>query len=72
MYIQQPKELKLACFGALMGTRLKQIGAGGVVVDGRFRDIREMQDLGLPVSCYPRCTLSTLISHRCLHGQILF
>ncbi|KAJ8109676.1 hypothetical protein OPT61_g7283 [Boeremia exigua] len=49
MYIQQPKGLHSACFGGLMGTRLKQIGASGVVIDGRFRDIREIQQLGLPM-----------------------
>ncbi|KAF2623201.1 RraA-like protein [Macroventuria anomochaeta] len=49
MYIQQPNGMQAACFGGLMGTRLKQIGAAGVIIDGRFRDIREMQDLGLPM-----------------------
>lgn len=32
-----------------MGTWLKQIGASGVVIDGHFRDIRETQELGIPV-----------------------
>jgi regulator of RNase E activity RraA len=49
MYIQQPKNLQSACFGGLMGARLKQVGASGVVIDGRFRDLQEIQDLGLPV-----------------------
>lgn len=52
MYIQQPKDMYSACFGGLMGTRLKKIGAAGVVIDGRFRDIEEIQGLGLPVSDY--------------------
>jgi regulator of RNase E activity RraA len=49
MYIQQPKDMYSACFGGLMATRLKTLGAAGVVVDGRFRDIQEIQELGLPL-----------------------
>lgn len=33
-----------------MGTRAMYLGAAGVVIDGRFRDITEMQEMGLPVS----------------------
>lgn len=50
MYIQQPKDLNSACFGGLMATRAKKIGAEGVIIDGRFRDVQEIQKLGLPVS----------------------
>jgi regulator of RNase E activity RraA len=50
MYIQQPKGLPSACFGCLMATRAKYLGAAGVVIDGRFRDVQEIQELGLPVS----------------------
>ncbi|KAF2011984.1 RraA-like protein [Aaosphaeria arxii CBS 175.79] len=49
MYIQQPKKLYSACFGGLMATRLKASGAAGVVIDGRFRDIQEIQDLKFPL-----------------------
>jgi regulator of RNase E activity RraA len=49
MYIQQPKDIYSACFGGLMGLRSHTIGALGVVVDGRFRDVAEIQELGLPV-----------------------
>lgn len=49
MYIQQPKGMYSACFGGLMATRLKMLGAQGVVIDGRFRDIHEIQEIGLPV-----------------------
>lgn len=31
-----------------MATRAAYLGAAGVVIDGRFRDIKEIQDLGLP------------------------
>lgn len=49
MYIQQPKGLYSACFGGLMATRLKSVGAAGVIIDGRFRDVEEIQDIGLPL-----------------------
>ncbi|KAL1857005.1 hypothetical protein VTK73DRAFT_8153 [Phialemonium thermophilum] len=49
MYIQQPQGLYSACFGGLMATRVSKLGAAGVVLDGRFRDIREIQQIGLPM-----------------------
>ncbi|KAF2119605.1 ribonuclease E inhibitor RraA/Dimethylmenaquinone methyltransferase [Lophiotrema nucula] len=49
MYIQQPHDMYSACFGGLMASRLKKIGAAGVVIDGRFRDIKEIQGIGLPL-----------------------
>jgi len=52
MFIQQPKDMYSACFGGLMGTRAMYLGAAGVVIDGRFRDIAEMQEMGLPVSVF--------------------
>jgi regulator of RNase E activity RraA len=51
MYISQPKGMYSACFGGLMAARSKIIGAAGVVIDGRFRDVAEIQGFGLPVSC---------------------
>jgi len=53
MYIQQPQGLYSACFGGLMGLRSRTLGAAGVVVDGRFRDVQEIQELGLPVGISP-------------------
>ena len=50
MYIQQPKGMYSACFGGLMATRLTQLKAAGVIIDGRFRDVKEIQKIGLPVS----------------------
>lgn len=50
MYIQQPKDMYSACFGGLMAIRASKIGTAGVVIDGRFRDVLEIQELGLPVS----------------------
>ena len=50
MYIQQPPGMYSACFGGLMATRSKYLGAAGVVIDGRFRDIGEIQAMGFPVT----------------------
>lgn len=50
MYIQQPRDMYSACFGGLMAARSQKLGAAGVVMDGRFRDVKEIQELGLPVS----------------------
>ncbi|RGP63189.1 mitochondrial dna replication [Fusarium sporotrichioides] len=49
MYIQQPKGLYSACWGGLMSTRAKHIGAAGIIVDGRVRDIAEHQEIQFPV-----------------------
>ncbi len=35
-----------------MAARAKVLGAAGVVVNGRFRDIGEIRGLGLPVSFF--------------------
>ena len=73
MYIQQPKDMYSACFGGLMATRLTKIGAAGVVIDGRFRDVREIQELGFPVSPLARVfiSLSTNPSRSSLRGGTL-
>ncbi|KAI1506170.1 ribonuclease E inhibitor RraA/Dimethylmenaquinone methyltransferase [Biscogniauxia marginata] len=49
MYVQQPKGLYSACWGGLMSTRASYLGAGGVVIDGRTRDVNEHRELGFPV-----------------------
>lgn len=54
MYVQQPKGLYSACWGGLMSTRAKYLGAAGVVVDGRVRDVGEHQDMEFPV-CSDLC-----------------
>jgi len=73
MYIQQPKDMYSACFGGLMATRLTKIGAAGVVIDGRFRDVREIQELGFPVSLLVHIfiSLSTNPSRSSLRGGTL-
>ncbi|KAH7146517.1 ribonuclease E inhibitor RraA/Dimethylmenaquinone methyltransferase [Dactylonectria macrodidyma] len=49
MYVQQPKGLYSACWGGLMSTRAKWLGAQAVVIDGRMRDINEHKEMGFPV-----------------------
>ncbi|CAG9936178.1 unnamed protein product [Clonostachys rosea f. rosea IK726] len=49
MYIQQPQGLPSACWGGLMSTRAQYLGAKGVVIDGRMRDINEHKEMKFPV-----------------------
>lgn len=49
LFIHQPPGLPSACFGGLMATRARIARAAGVVVNGRFRDIAEIQGMGLPL-----------------------
>lgn len=47
VFVSQPKGLISACWGGLMSTRAKKLGAAGVVIDGRFRDIAEHRELNM-------------------------
>jgi len=49
VFVSQPKGLYSACWGGLMSTRAKYLGAQGVIIDGNFRDINEHRDLGFPL-----------------------
>ncbi|KAK9450756.1 ribonuclease E inhibitor RraA/Dimethylmenaquinone methyltransferase [Limtongia smithiae] len=49
MYISQPLDKYSACWGGLMTTRAKFLGAAGTVVDGRFRDILEHREMDYPI-----------------------
>ncbi|KAF5722337.1 ribonuclease e inhibitor rraa dimethylmenaquinone methyltransferase [Fusarium mundagurra] len=49
MYIHQPRDAISACWGGLMSTRAKYLGAEGVVINGRIRDINEHKEFGFPV-----------------------
>jgi regulator of RNase E activity RraA len=49
MYIKQPPGLYSACWGGLMSTRAKYLGAQAAVVDGRIRDVEEHREMGFPV-----------------------
>lgn len=53
MYIQQPKGLPSACWGGLMSTRAKYLGAQAVIIDGRMRDVTEHREMGFPVRYWP-------------------
>ncbi|KAK5058691.1 hypothetical protein LTR84_010955 [Exophiala bonariae] len=45
VFVSQPKGYTSACWGGLMSTRAQKLGAAGVVIDGRFRDVNEHRDL---------------------------
>src|SRR5690348_15483287 len=47
VFVSQPKGLISACWGGLMSTRAHQLGAAGVVIDGRFRDINEHREMNM-------------------------
>jgi|SRR5687767_493780 len=47
VFVSQPDGFVSACWGGLMSTRAKKAGAAGIVIDGRFRDISEHQELGI-------------------------
>ncbi|CAI7657070.1 hypothetical protein N7533_001150 [Penicillium manginii] len=47
VFVSQPKGLISACWGGLMSTRAQKLGAAGVVIDGRFRDIEEHRALNM-------------------------
>lgn len=47
VFVSQPRGLISACWGGLMSTRAKKLGAAGVVIDGRFRDVAEHRELNV-------------------------
>jgi len=51
VFISQPPPHVNAVYGGLMSLRAKALGAAGVVIDGRLRDLQEHRDLGFPVPC---------------------
>lgn len=52
VFISQPEGFYSACWGGLMTTRAKYLGAKGVVVDGNVRDLGEHREMGFPVSTH--------------------
>lgn len=55
-----------------MATRAKYLGAAGVIIDGRFRDVQEIQEMGLPVLTYgPRVQSLLLTLSRFSHEALL-
>ncbi|KAK5171239.1 uncharacterized protein LTR77_004383 [Saxophila tyrrhenica] len=49
VFISAPPRMINACYGGLMSTRAKYLGAVGTVIDGRLRDLQEHRDLEYPV-----------------------
>jgi hypothetical protein len=49
----QPRGQSCAVVGGIMATRLRRLGARGLCVDGRVRDLACLSALGLPVRCPP-------------------
>lgn len=47
--IDQPAEQKCAVLGGIMATRISVLGAKGVIVNGRVRDLAELRASGLQV-----------------------
>ena len=50
VFISQPLPHINVVYGGLMSLRAQMIGAQGVIIDGRLRDLQEHRDLGFPVS----------------------
>lgn len=49
VFISAPPRMINACYGGLMSTRAKHLGAVGTIIDGRLRDLQEHRDLDYPV-----------------------
>ncbi|KAL4990554.1 ribonuclease E inhibitor RraA/Dimethylmenaquinone methyltransferase [Aspergillus falconensis] len=57
--ISQPPGQYCAVVGGIMAVRMKSLGIKGVVVDGRIRDLSEIQGAGLPVWAKGTSTVGT-------------
>ncbi|KAH8901779.1 RraA-like protein [Thozetella sp. PMI_491] len=49
VFISQPAPHINACYGGLMSLRAQHLGASGVIIDGRLRDLQEHRDLQFPL-----------------------
>lgn len=52
MFISQPPPQVNAVYGGLMSLRARALGAAGVVIDGRVRDLGEHRALNFPVRSF--------------------
>ena len=50
--ISQPEGQKNAVLGGIMALRAQVLGAKGIIVSGRVRDVEELESTGLPVSTH--------------------
>ncbi|EPS33442.1 hypothetical protein POX_a01566 [Penicillium oxalicum] len=57
--IDQPKDQFCAVTGGIMATRMKVLGIHAAVVNGRVRDLRELQGTGLPIWAQGTSTVGT-------------
>ncbi|KAL2866628.1 RraA family protein [Aspergillus lucknowensis] len=57
--IEQPKDQHCAVVGGIMAVRMKYLGISGVVVNGRIRDLAEIQGCNLPVWAKGTSTVGT-------------
>ncbi|KAL5340493.1 ribonuclease E inhibitor RraA/Dimethylmenaquinone methyltransferase [Aspergillus crustosus] len=57
--IEQPANQHCAVVGGIMAARMKVLGIKGVVVNGRIRDLAEIQGSGLPVWARGTSTVGT-------------
>jgi len=55
----QPQGQFNAVLGGIMAARMKSLAVKGVVVDGRIRDIEELEDSGLPIWAKATSTVGT-------------
>ncbi|KAF2276724.1 RraA-like protein [Westerdykella ornata] len=47
--ISQPPDQTCAVVGGIMALRMQKLGARGIIVDGRVRDLSALRELGIPV-----------------------
>ncbi|KAL3477150.1 hypothetical protein BJX99DRAFT_246453 [Aspergillus californicus] len=57
--IEQPANQHCAVVGGIMALRMKSLGVAGAVVNGRIRDLQEIQGCGLPVWARGTSTVGT-------------
>jgi regulator of RNase E activity RraA len=48
--VSQPAGQRNAVVGGIMAMRMARLGARGVLVDGRVRDLSTLAEVGMPVS----------------------
>lgn len=71
VFISQPKDYYSACWGGLMSTRAKYLGAQGVVIDGNFRDLNEHRDMNFPVRRLSHAPYVRLADYRSSSQEVL-
>ncbi|EER23552.1 hypothetical protein D8B26_001676 [Coccidioides posadasii str. Silveira] len=57
--LDQPEGQKCAVLGGIMAARMSVIGAKGVIVNGRVRDMAELKASGLPIWARGQSTVGT-------------